>query len=169
MGAENRATAAIRRVENKTPSLFLWRFQAGNLQAGRQAQDLPKWEPSIVMHLSQPHVPYPWARAQQDRGLVVVVLGAGAVSLSTNLYVWVFVCVHMYVWGREGERREGCQCVPTSFGTGAAQARPYWRPQATRQPPWVWSWVCVRVQGVVARIADGVWAGGAPLLVALVS
>lgn len=47
---------------------FCESFQAGNLQAGRQAQDLSEREPSIVTHFAQPHVPYPWAGVQQDGG-----------------------------------------------------------------------------------------------------
>lgn len=67
---ELRAGRGLQSEEWKTKLLlcFCEPFQAGNFQAGRQAQDLSEREPSIVTHFTQPHVPYPWASTQQDGG-----------------------------------------------------------------------------------------------------
>lgn len=63
---------------------FCETFQAGNFQAGRQAQDLSEWVPSIMTHFTPPHVPHPWASTQQ---------GGGWCGLEASPWVCVFQCL----------------------------------------------------------------------------
>lgn len=103
MGAESRAITAIRGWKTKLLLCFCAAFQAGNLQAGRQAQDLSDWEPSIVTHFSQPHVPDPRASAQQD---------GGGGSRSTNA---AFQCLCASICMREDGRMSGGNAASVSL------------------------------------------------------
>lgn len=124
---------------------FCEAFQAGNLEAGRQAQDLSEWEPSIVTHFAQPHVPYPWASTQQDDGKERRRRrwGAGAASLSTSLRgSGLRVCP--YVCMRTAGRLPVC---PYLLGAGWRASQAILRPAGKREkeveltlprlPPWV--------------------------------
>lgn len=68
---------------------FCQPFQAGNFQAGRQA-DLSEREPSIVTHFTRPHVLYPRA-SKMTVAVLVVLVRPENLSMSVS----VFVCVHM--------------------------------------------------------------------------
>lgn len=97
---------------------FCESFQAGNLQAGRQSQDLSK---ARAQHRDAfRSATCPLSMGQRPAGWGVVGGGGGAARLSTSLCV--SIC--KYEDGRVNGR-EGCQCVSTSSGQGDEPARPY--------------------------------------------